>query len=441
MTPPVTSHRLATPLAVLLLSSLIAFTALAGGAGKSEDCHGNSPKKPCPTIEPLEGATVRGTALIRASVQANVTVAGILFELDGNPLAVEDTVAPYELNWDTTKTPNGDHSLTATVRLPDGGTSTGQNQVSVDNPAPDTTAPAAQLTAPASAATVSGSVDVTANATDNVGVAGVQFKLDGANLGGEDTSAPYGATWDTTTSSNAQHTLTAVARDAAGNTTTTSATNVTVKNSTSTPTDTTPPTAQLTAPAAGTTITGSVNVNANATDNVGVAGVQFKLDGVNLGGEDTSAPYTVAWDSKTASNAQHTLTAVARDAAGNRTTATNVTVTVSNTTAGDTTPPTAQLTAPAAGTTITGSVNVNANATDNVGVAGVQFKLDGANLGGEDTSAPYTVAWDSKTASNAQHTLTAVARDAAGNTDDRDQRHRHRRATRQPVTRRRRPRS
>ncbi len=43
------------------------------------------------------------------------------------------------------------------------------------------------ITAPASGATVSGaSVTVSANAADNVGVVGVQFKLDGGNLDAED---------------------------------------------------------------------------------------------------------------------------------------------------------------------------------------------------------------------------------------------------------------
>src|SRR5205823_12374297 len=70
---------------------------------------------------------------------------------------------------------------------------------------------------------------------------------------------------------------------------------------------------------------------ANASDNVGVAGVQFLLDGANLGAEDTAAPYSVAWDTTAATNSTHTLTARARDAAGNQTTSSVVTVTVSNT--------------------------------------------------------------------------------------------------------------
>jgi Bacterial Ig domain/Purple acid Phosphatase, N-terminal domain len=97
------------------------------------------------------------------------------------------------------------------------------------------------------------------------------------------------------------------------------------------PSDTTPPTVSITAPAGGATVSGTaVPVPATAADNVGVAGVQFALDGSNLGGEDTSAPYSLSWNTTTASNGSHTLTAVARDAAGNRTTSSGVGVTVSN---------------------------------------------------------------------------------------------------------------
>src|SRR5206468_12056976 len=68
----------------------------------------------------------------------------------------------------------------------------------------------------------------------------------------------------------------------------------------------------------------------SAADNVGVAGVQFQLDGVNLGTEVTTAPYSVSWTTTATTNATHALTAVARDAAGNRTTSTAVNVTVAN---------------------------------------------------------------------------------------------------------------
>jgi hypothetical protein len=63
---------------------------------------------------------------------------------------------------------------------------------------------------------------------------------------------------------------------------------------------------------------------------VGVAGAQFRLDGNPLGSDDTTAPYSVNWDTTGASAGGHTLTAVARDAAGNSTTSASVAVTVDN---------------------------------------------------------------------------------------------------------------
>jgi hypothetical protein len=86
----------------------------------------------------------------------------------------------------------------------------------------------------------------------------------------------------------------------------------------------------LTAPSNGAAVSGTINVSASASDNVGVVGVQFQLDGANLGAEDTTAPYSVSWNTTTASNSSHTLTAVARDAAGNTATSSGVTVTVAN---------------------------------------------------------------------------------------------------------------
>jgi hypothetical protein len=469
--------------------------------------------------------------------------------------------------------------------------------------APDITPPTVSLTAPAAGATVTATITVAASASDNVGVVGVQFKLDGVNLGAEVLVAPYAIAWTTRTALNGAHTLTAVARDAAGNIGTSTTVGVTVTN------DTTPPAIAITAPAAGVTVTGTVTVTASASDSMGVAGVQFQLDGRPLGVEATVAPYAVGWDTTAVADGPHTLAAVARDAAGNATISAAVSVTVANgsvqvaltpqdtslnldaanysgtttlmtytwpdnrvanaimmkfdlagipagavvqdatlylalvqsdataestytvtahklvgrnpviaTATGytadgvtgwtanaccyanvplaqadisaaydtraidkapgykawtvtamvkewqaaavsnyglllnadaskladhyryfasmkhpdttihpflrvtylappslDGTPPTVAITAPAAGVTVTGTVTVTASASDSVGVAGVQFRLDGSPLGTEVTAAPYAVAWNTTTAAGGSHTLTAIARDAAGN--------------------------
>jgi hypothetical protein len=176
--------------------------------------------------------------------------------------------------------------------------------------------------------------------------------------------------------------------------------------------DTTPPSASITAPANGATVSGTVSVTATASDNVGVTKVEFYLDGV-LQSTDTTSPYAWSWNTTTATNATHSLTAKAYDAANNIGTSAAVSVTVNNV-GGDTTPPTVSITAPANGATVSGTVSVTATASDNVGVTKVEFYLDGA-LQSTDTTSPYAWSWDSTTASNASHTLTAKAYDAALN--------------------------
>jgi hypothetical protein len=347
---------------------------------------------------PSNGSTVSGTVPVSATVTiiGGLTVRGVQFKLDGVNLGAEDTTAPYSISWNTRTAANGTHTLTAVARDLLGLSFTSNAiTVTVFN---DTTAPTVAITSPSAGATVSGTTTIGASASDNVGVAGVQFRLDGANFGAEDTTAPYSMPWNTTTVANGAHTITAVARDAAGNVSTSAAVSVTVSN------DSAPPTVALTAPSAGAALRGTTSVSATASDNVGVAGVQFRLDGASLGAEDTSAPYTVAWNTTTAGNGAHTLTAVARDAAGNVTTSAALAVTVDNAA------PTVAVTAPASGATVSGSVTVSANASDNSAIAGVQFRLDGANLGVEDTSAPYTAAWNTTTATNGSHTLRSVER-------------------------------
>jgi len=88
------------------------------------------------------------------------------------------------------------------------------------------------------------------------------------------------------------------------------------------------PVVTVTSPVAGAAVLGTVTVSASTS--VPVAAVQFQLDGASIGAEDASAPYSASWDTTTASNGSHTLTAVARDALGVRYTSNPVAVAVSN---------------------------------------------------------------------------------------------------------------
>ena len=138
-----------------------------------------------------------------------------------------------------------------------GNLATGTDHSFTTSAAPDATAPTVSITAPAASATVSASVAVTANAADNVGVAGVQFRLDGTALGAEDLTSPYSISWDTTTAANGSHTLTAIARDAAGNQTTSAPVTVTVNN--------------VVAPPGGAITVGQIVVDPPTIETIGVS--------------------------------------------------------------------------------------------------------------------------------------------------------------------------
>ena len=168
------------------------------------------------------------------------------------------------------------------------------------------------------------------------------------------------------------------------------------------PTDTTPPTATITAPTSASMVSGTVSVAVAASDNVGVTRVELYVNGA-LAGSSTTGSFS--WNTTTYSNGSYTLLARAYDAAGNIGTSATINVTVQNTVA-DTTAPTAAITAPIAGSTLSGVVSVNVSATDNVGVTKVEWYLNGA-MAGTSPSGSATFSWNTATCPNGSCTLQA----------------------------------
>jgi len=163
-------------------------------------------------------------------------------------------------------------------------------------------------------------------ASDNVGVAGYKIYRGGGQIAAVTSGTSY---QDTGLSPATAYTYTVSAFDAAGNASNqSSAASATTKAPSPFPA----PSVFLTSPANNQTVSGTITISVSAADNV--ASVQFKLDGENLGPEETSSPYSLSWDTTGTANGSHLLTAVARDAAGNTTTSSGVSVEVSNNSGG-----------------------------------------------------------------------------------------------------------
>jgi hypothetical protein len=191
---------------------------------------------------------------------------------------------------------------------------------------PDTQAPSVPTNLAANAVSASQVNLAWSASTDNVGVAGYRVFRNGSQI-----ATPAGTAYaNTNLAASTPYTYAVAAFDAAGNVSAASA-SVQATTLAIPPPDTNAPTVTLTAPTNGATVAGMVTISANTTDNVAVVGVQFKVDSVNQGAEVTALPYQTVWNSVAVTNGIHTLSATARDAAGNGATA-SVTVTVSNTT-------------------------------------------------------------------------------------------------------------
>jgi peptidoglycan/xylan/chitin deacetylase (PgdA/CDA1 family) len=372
---------------------------------------GTTTPPPAPTpptvalTAPAPNATVSGTAALSANASDASAVASVQFKVDGNNAGSADTTAPFSVDWNSSSVANGSHSVTAVATNASGlSTTSSPVTVTVNNTVTPTT-PTVSVSAPAAGSTVSGSTTVSANASDTTPLAGVQFKLDGNNVGAEDTTSPYSIAWDTTGVTDGTHSLTAVARNTADGSATSAPVSVTVKNTVAP----TPPTVSVSAPAANATVTGSATLTASASDAKGITSVQFKVDGVNVGTADTTSPYSITWDSKTVSDGTHSVTAVATNSSNLTTTSSPVSITVSNPVA-----PTVSVTAPAGGATVSGTTALTASASDSKStITSVQFKVDGNNVGTADTTSPYSFDWDSKSVANGSHTITAVATNSA----------------------------
>jgi subtilisin family serine protease len=183
--------------------------------------------------------------------------------------------------------------------------------------------------------------------------------------------------------------------------------------------DTTPPTASITSPAGGSTVSGSVTVTVAASDDTGVVRVDLYRDGT-LVGSDTTAKYGIVWDTTQEVNGLHTLQAVARDAAGNAGPSSPVSVDVENSAATPTPSPSPDTTAPTVSIT---ALSVSSNgkrlsasvaAADDVGVTKVELYVDGQRVG-TDTATPYTFGVNLRAYGSGQHQVQAMAYDAAGN--------------------------
>ena len=351
------------------------------------------------------GATTTGT-IASVTIQRSPAGAGTWTNVCTDPSS------PYSCSFDTTGVGDGLYDLRASA---DDGVTTIYSSV-VANRRVDNTAPTVSMTDPGTP--LSGTITLGATASDSgSGVASVTIQRSPTGAGTwtdicTDGSSPYSCSFDTTTVGDAVYDFRAVGTDVAGNSANSTSSNRRIDN--------VAPTSSLTDP--GTPLTGTVTLDATASDGGGILNVKIQRSPAGAGSwtdicTDATSPYSCSFDTTGVGDGLYDLRAVATDNASrstNSTTVTNRRV--------DNTVPTVSMTDP--GTPLSGTIALGATASDTgSGVANVKIQRSPAGGGSwtdicTDGTSPYSCSFDTTTVGDALYDFRAIATDNAALTNN-----------------------
>ncbi len=264
----------------------------------------------------------------------------------------------------------------------------------------DTTAPTFSWATPQDGAPLSGTALLDAGATDEVGVIGVRYELDGA-LVAELTAAPWTTPLDTLLLPNGKHDFAAIAVDAAGNEGRSSVRALVQNGDLGS--------VSLVSPLDGATVCGDVPIEAYSASPV--EQVLLFIDEVEKEPKK-DAPFFWTWSTGGRSDGAHVISVVATLPDGTLL-ADRITVTTQNESGSCDTLPTVRIVTPSYGAMVDDDIAVEVAAADADASVGVRLWLDDAVLV-EWNTPPFTTTWDTDGVAEGAHVLTAIATDSAG---------------------------
>ena len=363
-------------------------------------------------IFPFTGQTLTGEVTIIVEASDNDSVSSVTIYIDGDTVSTL-SAPPYTYTWNTiNEVDDIIYTIHSHVQDNSGNQITlGPINVLIDNyEADDNIAPTGTITHPASGSTVSGTIDIQVNAYDNVQMGFVDFIIDGSAVA-QDSIPPYIYTWNTLEEmEDTDHIINVNLSDSAGNETSLYPVTVYVNNIDEP--DETPPTIVIYDPAANQTVSGTVSFLTIATDNVGINRVEF-YHNYTLEHTATSYPYTYEWNSTAMEDdSEHIWYAKAFDTSGNEAQTQPIAIYVDNE---DNIHPTGFILYPYAGQTVSGVVQIQVSASDNTGIAQVEFFID-TILAVTDSQEPFNYDWDTAFSSEDEdHVISVTITDLGGN--------------------------
>ena len=373
---------------------------------------------------PAEQAVLSDTVLISAYAFDNNELEAVSIYLNDSVVHISKD-GPYEYSWNTLNSTEDEfHTIRAKAKDVEGNENyTNTIQVLVDNE--DNIDPTGTLLFPYTGQTLMGSINITIEANDNESTPLVTIYINGDSIISI-AEPPYTYTWDTNEEvDDIMHVIHAHVSDGVGNQITLGPINVTVDNEEAE--DYIAPTGNIINPASASTVSGVVNIEVSAFDNVAMSQVDFIING-SIEAQVTSPsnpdePYTYGWDTENENieeDAYHIINVNLHDEAGNTTALYPVTVYVNNIQDLDITPPLVTILSPGSGSIVAGSVDFILDAWDDT------WPLDRVELyhdyvlEGEATLNSATLRYEYEWISNSsnedtEHIWYAIAYDQSGN--------------------------
>ena len=361
---------------------------------------------------PADQSILSDSVLISAYAFDNVGLEKVTLYLNDS-IVHESTEGPYEYKWSTLENAEDEfHTIRAkAVDLAGNENFTSTIQVLVDNQ--DNVSPTGALIFPFTGQILTGEITIILEANDNDEVALVTLYIDGDSVMTYQ-EPPYRYDWNTLEEiDDVIHTIHAHIQDNTGNQITLGPINVTIDNYESD--DNIAPTGTITSPPSASTVSGNINIEVNAFDNVRMGHVDFIIDGTAVL-SDSLPPYLYSWNTlEEAEDSDHVINVNLSDSAGNTTSLFPVTVFVNNIVDTDVTPPNIVIYDPAVNQTVSGTVTFLTIATDDIAVDRVEFYYN-YELEFTATSYPFSYDWNSTLADeDTEHIWHAKAFDTSGN--------------------------
>ena len=375
---------------------------------------------------PIDGEPISGEIIVQVRAVDNDRVDSVQFLINQKRVYTDSTQTDdiFKFTWDTEATTMVDgglvklyeedqfHYISAIAFDPIGNSyASVPTRSKIDNI--DNEPPNAFFLSPFAGQYVSDVVNIEVIATDNDSIQYVSYFINNV-LQGYVQETPYLFPWNTNlVESGNYYSLHANVKDINNNTTTIAPISVFVDNGIEN--DVTPPTGSIVSPPAGLTVSGDVQIIISANDDRAMKEVALSIDGIYITTIE-QAPFFHIWDTTIEQeDAEHTISVVLIDLAGNEAPLNPISVVVDNNPPLDEEPPIVMITDPVAGQTLSGMVNIEVIASDDTGIDHIEYFIDGLSYS-IDTIPPYVQEWNTETVEDdAEHIIAAVGYDIQGN--------------------------